>query len=91
MRGIVPNSILDRRDKIGFATPEKEWLKAIDSWVQSTLASEAALSLPFLDLGSMRCQWREIVSGRQAFDSRVWRWLNVIRWSQELQLDYGWA
>lgn len=91
MRGIVPNSILDRRDKIGFATPEKEWLKAIDSWVQSTLASEAASSLPFLDLGSMRCQWREIVSGRQAFDSRVWRWLNVIRWSQELQLDYGWA
>jgi asparagine synthase (glutamine-hydrolysing) len=89
MRGIVPDSILDRRDKIGFATPEKEWLKAIDTWVKSTLTSEAASSLPFLDLGSMRGQWSEIVSGRQAFDSRVWRWLNVIRWSQELQLDYG--
>jgi asparagine synthase (glutamine-hydrolysing) len=91
MRGIVPDSILDRRDKIGFATPEKEWLKAVDSWVQSTLASEAASSLPFLDLESIRGQWREILSGRQDFDSRVWRWLNVIRWSQELQIDYGWA
>ena len=90
MRGIVPDSILDRRDKIGFATPEKEWLKAVDSWVQSTLASEAASSLPFLDLRSMRGQWSEIVSGRQPFDSRVWRWLNVIRWSQELQIDYAW-
>jgi asparagine synthase (glutamine-hydrolysing) len=91
MRGIVPDCILDRRDKIGFATPEREWLKAIDSWVQTTLASEAAASLPFLDLESMHWQWSEILSGRQSFDSRVWRWLNVIRWSQELQIDYGLA
>ena len=26
MRGIVPDMILDRRDKIGFATPERDWL-----------------------------------------------------------------
>ena len=26
MRGLVPDSILDRRDKIGFQTPEHEWL-----------------------------------------------------------------
>jgi asparagine synthase (glutamine-hydrolysing) len=91
MRGIVPDNILDRQDKIGFATPEKEWLRAVDGWVQATLSSEAALSLPFLDLGSIRGQWSEIVSGRQAFDSRVWRWLNVIRWSGEAQIDYGWT
>jgi asparagine synthase (glutamine-hydrolysing) len=91
MRGIVPDCILDRRDKIGFATPEREWLKAVDSWVQSTLASEAAASLPFLDLRSMRGEWNAISNGRQAFDNRVWRWLNIIRWSQELHLDYGWA
>jgi asparagine synthase (glutamine-hydrolysing) len=90
MRGIVPDSILDRRDKIGFATPEGEWLKAVDGWVQTTLSSEAALSLPFLDLDSIKRQWNEIMSGRQAFDSRVWRWLNVIRWSGEAQIDYGW-
>jgi asparagine synthase (glutamine-hydrolysing) len=89
MRGIVPDCILDRRDKIGFATPEREWLRAVDSWVQSTLASEAALALPFLDLDNMRQQWSSILGGRQAFDSRVWRWLNVIRWSQDLQLDFG--
>ena len=26
MRGIVPDEILDRRDKLGFQTPEKDWL-----------------------------------------------------------------
>ncbi len=27
MRGIVPDAILDRRDKIGFETPQRSWLK----------------------------------------------------------------
>ena len=88
MRGIVPDSILDRRDKIGFATPEREWLRSVDSWVQWTLGSEAAHSLPFLHLGIMRSQWSAILSGRKPFDARVWRWLNVIHWSQELQLSF---
>jgi asparagine synthase (glutamine-hydrolysing) len=91
MRGIVPDSILDRRDKIGFATPEKEWLNAVDGWVQTTLSSDVASSLPFLDLASIRNQWSEIVSGQRPFDSRVWRWLNVIRWSGESQIEYVWT
>jgi asparagine synthase (glutamine-hydrolysing) len=91
MRGIVPDSILDRRDKIGFATPEKEWLNAVDGWVQTTLSSDVASSLPFLDLAGIRNQWSEIVSGQRPFDSRVWRWLNVIRWSGEAQIEYVWT
>jgi asparagine synthase (glutamine-hydrolysing) len=89
MRGIVPDCILDRRDKIGFATPERQWLKTVDPWVQSTLSGEMAASLPFLDLNTMRRQWSGIVSGHHPFDNRVWRWLNVIRWSQQLQIEYG--
>jgi asparagine synthase (glutamine-hydrolysing) len=33
MRGIVPDPILDRQDKIGFATPEHTWLSAASSWI----------------------------------------------------------
>src|SRR5690606_36942668 len=29
MRGIVPDAILDRKDKIGFSTPEDDWLKTL--------------------------------------------------------------
>ncbi|MGH9633232.1 MAG: asparagine synthase (glutamine-hydrolyzing) [Candidatus Angelobacter sp.] len=89
MRGIVPDEILDRKDKIGFATPEQEWLRVIDGWVQQTLHSEAAASMPFLNRTSMQREWEAIIQGRQAFDNRVWRWLNIIRWSQQFQLDYS--
>jgi len=89
MRGIVPQPILDRRDKIGFATPEREWLCNLNGWVTDTLNSEAAAAMPFFDLKVMHREWEAIVAGRQSFDNRVWRWLNVIRWSQEFAVEYA--
>jgi asparagine synthase (glutamine-hydrolysing) len=89
MRGIVPQPILDRRDKIGFATPELEWLRVLNCWVEQTLSSETAATMPFLDLGAMQQEWKAMLAGRQAFDNRVWRWLNVIRWSQEFDVQYA--
>jgi asparagine synthase (glutamine-hydrolysing) len=89
MQGIVPQAILDRKDKIGFATPEREWLCNLNFWVQDTLNSETAAAMPFLDRKAMHREWQAILSGRQRFDNRVWRWLNVIRWSQEFAVDYA--
>jgi asparagine synthase (glutamine-hydrolysing) len=89
MHGIVPQDILDRKDKIGFATPEREWLSNLDVWVQDTLNSDTAAGMPFLRLEAMHHEWKAILAGRQSFDNRVWRWLNVIRWSQQFALNYA--
>jgi asparagine synthase (glutamine-hydrolyzing) len=88
MRGLVPDAILDRRDKIGFNTPERKWLIAVDHWVQETLDSDVAATMPFLDLVAMRREWSDVRDGRQSFDNRIWRWLNVIRWSQQFSVEY---
>jgi len=88
MRGLVPDAILDRRDKIGFNTPERKWLIAVDHWVQDTLDSDVAAAMPFLDLVAMRREWSDVRDGRQSFDNRIWRWLNVIRWSQQFRVEY---
>src|SRR5262249_55328587 len=50
MRGIVPDAILDRRDKLGFVTPEGRWLSRLDGWVRSMLGSDGAHRVPFLNL-----------------------------------------
>jgi asparagine synthase (glutamine-hydrolysing) len=88
MRGIVPDSILDRKDKIGFATPERNWLAALSPWVDSVLQSEAAEHLPALNLPAMKLEWEEILAGRKSFDFRVWRWLNAIRWAENFQVNF---
>ncbi|MRR07512.1 MAG: asparagine synthase (glutamine-hydrolyzing), partial [Deltaproteobacteria bacterium] len=45
MRGLIPDSVLDRRDKIGFATPELRWLACLAPWVERTLAGADAVPM----------------------------------------------
>ncbi|HEY3318998.1 MAG TPA: asparagine synthase (glutamine-hydrolyzing) [Planctomycetota bacterium] len=87
MRGIVPDAILDRRDKIGFATPELSWLETLRPWVERVLQSETARSLPMLNLPVISAEWKNILARRTPFDFRVWRWVNLIRWCERLELQ----
>jgi asparagine synthase (glutamine-hydrolysing) len=88
MRGIVPDAILDRRDKIGFNTPEQAWLRNLQPWVEGVLNSDAAGQIPVIDLPAVKAEWENIIAGRKAFDSRAWRWINLIRWSECYGVEY---
>ncbi len=78
MRGIVPDDILDRRDKIGFATPEKAWL--IDMAEMVRLWLKEGCSAPFVNWSLVLNHFDAVVSGRRGFDWQTWRWINFSRW-----------
>lgn len=78
MRGIVPDDVLDRQDKIGFATPERDWLLSMSEEVRNWLGVD--LGLPFLKQNSILKEFDEIVAGRRRFSLQVWRWVNFSRW-----------
>jgi asparagine synthase (glutamine-hydrolysing) len=88
MRGIVPDAILDRRDKIGFATPEKRWLESLRPWVDRALASERARAIPALNLAAVQREWDAVREGRARFDFRVWRWVNLIKWAERFDVEF---
>jgi len=85
MRGIVPDALLDRRDKIGFATPEKLWLFNMQDWVRESL-NEASSSLLFNHQGLL-AEWQAILDGRRTFDWQVWRWINYLRWKRLFAIE----
>jgi asparagine synthase (glutamine-hydrolysing) len=80
LRGLVPEPILERRDKIGFNTPEASWLIHLGSWVDSVFGSEAARTAGPLHLEEARSHWDAVRNGRTAFDQTTWRCLNFVRW-----------
>jgi asparagine synthase (glutamine-hydrolysing) len=88
MRGIVPDAILDRSDKIGFATPEKRWLKHLRPWVETVLHSDAAKRIVFLNTAAMERVWQDVFHGRKEFDFTVWRWINFIRWAEQHDISF---
>ena len=80
LRGLVPDPILDRRDKIGFNTPEASWLLTLGSWIDGVFDSEAAHAAGPLGIAEARLRWQAMRDGREAFDQAAWRWLNFVRW-----------
>ena len=78
MRGLVPNEILDRRDKIGFATPEQAWLLQMAPQVREWL--RYPLNLPFFRQDEVLKAFDQVVTGQRPFSWQVWRWINFTRW-----------
>jgi len=87
MRGIVPDTILDRRDKLGFPTPERDWLMSSHSWVDGAFTSGVAREIGALNLRKIRDEWKEILEGRAKFHSHVWRWINLILWAKRFRMN----
>jgi asparagine synthase (glutamine-hydrolysing) len=80
MRGIVPDDVLDRRDKIGFETPEKVWLLGMSPIVRGWL--EEGADVPFLNKKALLNNFDLVAEGKAPFSWQLWRWINFVRWSQ---------
>jgi asparagine synthase (glutamine-hydrolysing) len=76
----VPDEILDRRDKVGFTTPEFEWLKDFRQLDPDWLIDEPELSFMRHDI--IREKINQVLLGNAPYSSQVWRWINYYRWYQ---------
>jgi asparagine synthase (glutamine-hydrolysing) len=85
MRGIVPETILDRKDKIGFATPEVRWLDSIKPWIASVLGS--SVNSAVIDCKGIMDRWEETVGGHRANDYTIWRCVNFLRWLSIMKIS----
>ena len=74
MKGVLPETVRNRRDKLGFATPEETWFKGplrkeIEAGVEDTLALYQDLLVP----DSTRAYVRQMLDGERPFDFSLWR------------------
>ncbi|MCE1166205.1 MAG: asparagine synthase (glutamine-hydrolyzing) [Bacteroidetes bacterium] len=79
MRGIVPDSILDRTDKIGFYIDEysllKEMKDLIYGYVESISEDNGIYNRNFV-LNNLD----KLLEKRENYDSKLWRYMNGIIW-----------
>ncbi|GAB7543297.1 asparagine synthase (glutamine-hydrolyzing) [Cupriavidus sp. 8B] len=78
MRGIVPDDVLDRRDKIGFATPERDWLMGLSRELRGWL--QDSKDIPFINRDALLASFDAVMAGKARFTWQVWRWVNFVRW-----------
>jgi asparagine synthase (glutamine-hydrolysing) len=82
MAGILPKMVRERRDKLGFATPESEWFRgplrsAIEAGVDETLCRYPGL----LNGEATRQIAGDMLDGRRPVDFTLWRIVNLGVWA----------
>lgn len=85
MRGIVPDEILDRKDKVGFATPEKVWIKRMSKEIRLWL--EESKNIPFLNEDIILKEFDLIINDKKEYSWLVWRWINFVRWYKIMEIE----
>jgi asparagine synthase (glutamine-hydrolysing) len=85
MRGVVPDAVLDRPDKVGYRTPWQRWLLSDPAWVDGVLAGVAGV--PALEPRAVLRTW-ERARDRGRLDERMWRWVSVVRWAERLGVTF---
>jgi asparagine synthase (glutamine-hydrolysing) len=83
MAGVLPSAILNRRDKLGFATPEQTWFRgrlraAVEAGVENTLS----LFPNLLHAENTRLLVRQMLDGVRPLDFTAWRIVNVGIWGR---------
>lgn len=78
MRGLVPDEILDRKDKIGFETPETELIKSMGGILKSLLYSME--EIPFLNKEYLINYYGDDFFNSPSQNTIHWRLFNLLIW-----------
>jgi len=88
MRGLVPDRILDRRDKIGFSVPTIQWFNALRPWIESRLAH--TVDLGGVNRAAVERRWRDFDSARHTMNPiLVWRCVSLSVWAERYGVKFS--
>jgi asparagine synthase (glutamine-hydrolysing) len=78
MDKIIPEQIIKRTDKIGFATPEYDWLQSIKPIVFDN--NDSGIK-DILNLPQLEKHWEKfLVRQNKTGITNIWRYINFILW-----------
>jgi asparagine synthase (glutamine-hydrolysing) len=85
MHGIIPEDIENRKDKMGFVTPEELWLKGEGKeWFLDNIDKACKQFGHILNEQKVKKYVSDIIEGKREFDSMPWRIVCFYRWFNNL-------
>jgi asparagine synthase (glutamine-hydrolysing) len=85
MKGILPEKIRNRQDKVGFGTPEDEWFKtpAFQKFIIDLIHSESFKSRDFIDYKKATKLYQHHLNGKMNISKEIWKWIHLELWFRE--------
>lgn len=82
MKGILPEEIRLRKDKIGFATPEDEWFRKpqYQTLINEILSSESLKNRKIIDVENAKILYQKHLNKEINISKDIWKWINLEMW-----------
>lgn len=83
MAGILPEAVRQRRDKLGFATPEETWFRGpLRGHILDGIETTLALYPGLMNARGVRALAADMLDGRRPLDFTLWRIVNLGIWGR---------
>jgi asparagine synthase (glutamine-hydrolysing) len=83
MRGLVPDQILDRRDKVGFDTPMREWMSGHILNDIQTQEADVNDGLNLTHRSAIEAHIKSEFAHKHPLNWQVWRIYNLLKWQRQ--------
>lgn len=88
MRGVMPDLITNRQSKLGFTTPEEEWMRRNPALFRGLLERAASRLSPLVDPERALAWYDEIVrTDRFRECHAIWRIISAARWADVFHVE----
>jgi asparagine synthase (glutamine-hydrolysing) len=87
MKGVIPETIRMRRDKVGFLTPERQWFRThkFRVYLEDILHSDSFRKRPYFDNKQCLKLYEAHMEGRINISKDIWKWINLELWLRNLE------
>ncbi len=85
MKGLVPEKIVKRKDKLGFATPQDEWFREREfkEFIYLILNSNEFASLKIINPVIALRLYNDHIEKKINISNEIWKWTNLYLWFQK--------
>ena len=87
---VLPEKIISRQDKIGFATPERKWLTGpLKDFVVKGVSQAWEVFPELFSQAALQRHYEEMLAGDRPYDASLWRIISFAAWGRAFNVGNG--
>lgn len=85
LKGVLPESIRLRTDKIGFSTPEDDWFRTpvFKKYIEALINSKSFRSRGYFDLKKVKITYQKHLDKKGNYARDIWKWIHLENWHRQ--------
>jgi len=81
MKGILPEAVRNRKDKMGFVTPEDIWFRtSLRKYIHEIIYSKSFAERGYFDMETIETAFKSHCEEKINISNTIWRWVNLELW-----------